>query len=318
MSSFQLSPYVLLQVSSIIDRLCRSLCGAVSSHVKPRKSTLGYDVCDQYNTDCKTANRAIFGSDDTTSSGDSADSGYASMAPSTLEELPSKVEPAVVASPRTLKKAASTTFQAFSNSIRSRTQSFYATSASSPPRSGRKTPDKLDESFETWSPSSKRIGRSSRSTLGDTFSNSKKEKPQSPNTQSPVGSPKAASSSSPLWASIKKRAGNSSHFNKAAVQEQTETFSSPIPFVEPIAPSLDVEIPDHILSVSQHLQRRNTRRVQPGLPESPPKAISHSPTDGHTQSGPELKTPSIGRHSVKGVSNHLSLQPLFQPTSVGK
>ena len=239
-------------------------------------------------------------------------------AASTIEDLPSKVDPAVDASPRSLKKAASTTFQAFSNSIRSKTQSFYATSASSPQRSGRKTPEKLNQSSETWSPSSKLYIRSPRSTLGDTFSNSKKERPQSPNPQSPVDSPKAASSSSPLWASIKKRAGNSSHLNKAAVQGQTETPSSPVLFVEPIAPSLDVEIPDHLLSLSQHLQRRNTRRVQPGLPESPPKAMNHSPTDGHTQSGPELKTPSIGRNSVKGVAIHLSLLPLLQTTSAGK
>ena len=275
-------------------------------------------MCDQYSADCETTHRAIFGSDSSTRSRESADSGYRSTPASTLEDLLSKVEPAVDASPRTLKKAASTTFQAFSNSLRSRTQSFYATSTGSPPRSGRKTPDKLDESFETRSPSRKRIGRSPRSSLGDTFSDSSQEKPRISNTQPTVGSPKVANSSSPLWASIKKRAGNSPHSNKATVQGQTETPSSPIAFVEPNAPSLDVEIPDHILSVSQHFQRHNSRMVQPSLPEYPSKANSHSPIEGQTQSMPELRTPPIGRKSVKGASNHLSLLPLFQTTSVGK
>ena len=265
-------------------------------------------------------NRAVFGSDSSSSSTQSEDSGHRSTGASTLEDTTLKVEPAIDASPRTLKKAASTTFQAFSNSLRSRTQSFYATSTGSPPRSGRKTPDKLDESFEIQSPSRKRIGRSPRSSLGDTSRNSKLEKPQGPNTQATVGSPKASNSSSPLWASIKKRAGNSAHSNKTAVRGQTETSSSPIPFVEPNAPSLDVEIPDHVLSLSQHLQRHNSHRVivQSGLPESPSKAVSHSPTDRQMQSRSETWTPPIGRSSVKGVSNILSLQPLFHTSGAGK
>ena len=269
-------------------------------------------MCDQYNTNCKTTNRAIRGSDNSITSRESSESRHTSTAATTREDLSLKVEPAVDASPRTLKKAASTTFQAVSNSIRSRTQSFYTISTRSPPRSGRKTPDNQDE---TWSPSRKQNGSIQRPVLADPFSNFKKERPQSPNTQSTVASPKAANSSSPIWASIKKRTGNSPHFNKAG---QTENPGSPIPFVEPIAPSLNVEIPDHILSVSQHIQRRNSRRVQPGSPETPPKAISHSPTCEQMQSRPELRIPLDGRSSVKGVSNHLSLLPLFQITSVGK
>lgn len=273
-------------------------------------------MCDQSNTDCTTTNRANCGSDSTASSSESAYSRYRGTP--AIEDLPSKVEPAVDASPRTLKKAASTTFQAFSNTLRSRTQSFYATSTDSPPRSGTNSPDKPDESFETWSPSKKRIGRSPRSSLGDTFGSSKKEKPQSPNNQPTVGSPKAASSSSPLWASIKKRAGNSPHSNKAAVQGQREIPSSPIPFVEPFAPWLDVEIPDHILSVSQDLQRRNSRRIQPDLSESPSKAISHSPTDGQAQSGSKLRTPPIGRKPPKDSAKLIALGPLFINTGLGK
>ncbi|KAL8785407.1 MAG: hypothetical protein Q9195_008667 [Heterodermia aff. obscurata] len=272
----------------------------------------------QYNTDSQIANRATCGSDPSSPNRESANAGCQSTPATTSEDLPLKEESKVDASPRTLKKTASTTFQAFSNSLRSRTQSFYSTSSGSPPRSGTKTPDKPEESFETWSLSKSRIGRSPRSSLGDTFSNSKKEKPQSPNTQPTVASPKAASSSSPLWASIKKRAGNSPHFNKASVQGQIEIPSSPIPFVEPVAPSLDVEIPDHILSVSQHLQRRSTRRMQPDFSEPPPGGDGHSRIDGQTQSRLELCTPPIGRMSAKGASNLLSLQPLFQTTSIGR
>ena len=275
-------------------------------------------MCEQQNTDCRTTNRAMFGSDNSNTSIESADSGYGSAATSTLKDLPLKVEPAVDASPHTLKKAVSTTFQAFSSSIRSRAQSFYATSPGSPPRSGRRTPDKLDESFEKWSPSRKRSDRLPRSDEGDLFCNTKKEKPQNANTQPTVGSPKAANSSSPLWASIKKRAGSSPHSKKAIAQGQTETLGSPIPFVDALAPSLDVDIPDHTLSLSQLLQRRNSRWVQPGLPESPPKATSHSPIDVQTPSKSELRTPRTGRNSVKRVSNFLPLESLFQPTDIGK
>ena len=272
-------------------------------------------MCGQYNTDCKTTNRAIFGSGNSTPSRESADSD-SMRANSTLEDLQLKVEPAVDASPHTLKKAASTTFQAFSSSIRLRAQSFYATSTASPPRSGRKTPDKLDESFEKWSPSGKRNDRIPRSDEGDPFYNSKKEKPQNASTQPTVGSPKAANSSSPLWASIKKRAGSSPHSKKAIAQGQTETLGSPNPSVDDLAPSLDVEIPDHMLSLSQHLQRRNSRWVQPGLPESPPKAPSHSPIDVQMPSRSKLRTPRAGRNSVKGVSNFLPLQSLLEPTDI--
>ena len=82
------------------------------------------------------------------------------------------MEPATDASPRTLKKAASTTFQAFSNSLRSRTQLFYAgsTLVGSPSTSGKSSPEKSHESSETGSPSRKRFGQGHHIIMEYTFS----------------------------------------------------------------------------------------------------------------------------------------------------
>ncbi|KAG6997487.1 eukaryotic translation initiation factor 4 gamma [Physcia stellaris] len=264
--------------------------------------------------------RALCGSEDTAVSRVSQDSGYRSAAAGKDGDGSSKMEAAADESPRTLKKAASTTFQAFSNSLRSRTQLFYAgsTLTGSPSTSGKSSPEKSRESSETESPSRKRFGQGPRLIMENTFSTPDKGKENSHLTSAQsVFTPKQTRPPSALWASIKKRTGNSPHSNKGITSEDLGLSSSPTIMVDEFAPSIDVEIPDHLLSVSQHLQRQATRRVKAGQPESPSKESSGYIVHESMLSSAQLLSTPNRQDGAGAVNDYLSLRSLDQNSNAG-
>lgn len=162
----------------------------------------------------------------------------------------------------------------------------------------------------------KRLGRSPRSSLGDIFSSPKKEKSQSPNNHPTTGSPKRGRA---LLASFKKRAGNSPHLNKAGVFGPEESCNSPNPVVEDSAPSLDVEIPSHTLSVSQHLQRQKSRRAYSGQDHAVLETPVTSPASETQQLRLELLDILTGSDPAKVGLDYLSLRALLpDPSTEGQ
>lgn len=87
--------------------------------------------------------------------------------------------------------------------------------------------------------------------------------------------------------------------------------------VDEFAPSIDVEIPDHLLSVSQHLQRQATRRVKAGQPESPSKESSGHIVYELMLSSPQLLSTPNRQDGAGAVNDHLSLRPLDQTSNAG-
>ena len=192
----------------------------------------------------------------------SADSGYQSTAASNLEEASYHEQ----ASPGKLKKAASTTFQAFSNSLRSKTQLFYsnteAARLATPQRSKNRTPERLREGATLWSSTRKRVGRSPRSAPGDAFTSPRRSKSRdsaTPNLDSNAGSPRSINRRSSLWLSIKERANRSPRSSKENPLDDEDSPTSLRSPIDDLAPSLDVDIPDSVLTVSQLLQRSKSR-----------------------------------------------------------
>lgn len=84
--------------------------------------------------------------------------------------------------------------------------------------------------------------------------------------------------------------------------------------VDEFAPSIDVEIPDHLLSVSQHLQRQATRRVKFEQPDSPSKAPRSLNVHESMPSSPQLLSTPNRQDGAGAVNDYLSLHPLFQIT----
>lgn len=187
----------------------------------------------------------------------SRDSGYTSIATSIEENAASPK----AASPGKLKKAASTTFQALSNSLRSRTQLFYSNVEAARPVTPQnpedETPERLREGTTLWSSTKKRIGRSPRATLDNALYNP--PKPESQNSGASPGSPQSAHRRSSLWPSIKGRANRSPYNGKEAAQAEERSTISPRSSIDDSAPFLVVDIPDGTLTVSQLLLRSKSR-----------------------------------------------------------
>ena len=87
--------------------------------------------------------------------------------------------------------------------------------------------------------------------------------------------------------------------------------------VDEFAPSIDVEIPDHLLSVSQHLQRQATRRVRTGQPESPSKRPSGSTVHESMLSSPQFLSTLNRRDGAGAVNDYLSPGPSNQISNAG-
>ena len=124
--------------------------------------------------------------------------------------------------PHSLRKAASTTFQAFSNSIRSKAHLLYAANATQS-RDGKDFKEEETDDSRTWSPKKRFLY--SRALLADTFTNS--------------------------GHSPKKRAGYSPRSSKDTTSDNEEFREYALIPLDPFASSLNVQSPDHILSVSQ-------------------------------------------------------------------
>lgn len=165
-------------------------------------------------------------------------------------------------SPGRLKKAASATFQAFSNSLRSKTQLFYTdlsnTDPARPttPQSEVGTPMALREGAKLWGSTRKKVGRSPRSAQqGQSHSPGRPNLRVSVTNEHNDGSPNHPYRRSALWSSIRERANRSPH--KDSRDGSPRALRSP---VDDLAPSLDVDIPDGSLIVSQLLQRSKSHR----------------------------------------------------------
>jgi len=187
----------------------------------------------------------------------SRESGYASTATS-IEENAASHKPA---SPGKLKKAASTTFQALSNSLRSRTQLFYsnveAARPVTPQNCENETLEGLREGTTLWSSTRKRLGRSPRATLDNAFDSPRRA--ESRNSTTNPGSPQSTHRRSSLWSSIKERANRSPHVGKEVAQAEEHSATSLRSPIDELAPFLAVDIPDSTLTVSQLLLRSKSR-----------------------------------------------------------
>jgi len=187
----------------------------------------------------------------------SRESGYASTATS-IEDNAASPKPA---SPGKLKKAASTTFQALSNSLRSRTQLFYSNVEAARPVTPQnledETPQGLREGTTLWSSTRKRIGRSPRATLDNAFDSPRRA--ESRNLDTNISSPQSTHRRSSLWSSIKGRAIRSPYVGKEVAQAEEQSPTSPRSPIDEFAPFLAVDIPDGSLTVLQLLQRSKSR-----------------------------------------------------------
>jgi len=187
----------------------------------------------------------------------SRESDHTSIATS-IEENAASQKPA---STGKLKKAASTTFQALSNSLRSRTQLFYSNVEAARPVTPRNLEDEIPEGLREgttlWSSTRKRMGRSPRATLDNAFNSPRKAESRNPDTS--PGSPQSTHRRSSLWSSIKGRANRSASIGKEVAQAEEHPTTSPRSPIDDSAPFLVVDIPDGTLRVSQLLLRSKSR-----------------------------------------------------------
>lgn len=165
------------------------------------------------------------------------------------------------ASPGKLKKAASTTFQALSNSLRSRTHLFYSNVEAARPVTPQnpedETPEGLREGTRLWSPTKKRTVGSPRATLDNAFNSPRKADSRNPDAS--PGWPQTAHRRSSLWSSIKGRANRSPYIGKEVAQAGEHSTTYPRTPIDDAAPFLVVDIPDGTLTVSQLLLRSKSR-----------------------------------------------------------
>ena len=193
----------------------------------------------------------------------SRDSGYHSMATST--ESASSLEPA---SPGRLKKAASTTFHAFSKSLRSKTKLFYTDryiieaarpATPQPPSTG--VPGKTRDGATLWFSTRRGIGQSPQSTHMDDFRGPRRSKSRDsviPTPDPNNGSPRSTNRRTSLWSSIKERANRNPHSN-IKFRGGEDPPACPQSPIDDFAPSLNVDIPDSDLTLHQLLQRSKSR-----------------------------------------------------------
>ena len=194
----------------------------------------------------------------------SRDSGYHSVATST--ESASSLEPA---SPGRLKKAASTTFHAFSKSLRSKTKLFYSDryiveaarpATPQPPSTG--VPGKNRDSATLWFSTRKRMGQSPRSTHMDDFHSPRRSKSRDsviPTTDPNNGSPRSTNRHTSLWSSIKERANRNPRSTREEFRGDEDSPACPQSPIDDFAPSLNVDIPDSDLTLYQLLHRSKSR-----------------------------------------------------------
>ena len=228
----------------------------------------------------------------------SAASECLSTVASSLEETsPLTPKPHNPNSPGKLKKAVSTTFETLSNSLRSRTHLFYPATEidqpKTPPSEESCAHDNL-HGGKLWSPGKKGASRSPRKALKNIFT-------------SPGGSisgdrtslrhcPSRDISPSPtrrsLWSSIKERAGRDHHITDGFVWPEPDSQTSPQSLVDNSAPSLDVDIPNCSLTVSQLPEGTRLRALRNSSSRpSTPTQLSDSSRPTSSQDGPLPSTP---------------------------
>ncbi|KAL8830653.1 MAG: hypothetical protein Q9191_001309 [Dirinaria sp. TL-2023a] len=159
-------------------------------------------------------------------------------------------------SPGKLKKAVSTTFQTFSNTLRSRTHIFYAATETDRPKTPPSEQSNASDNLyggQLCSPGKKGASRSPRKALKDIFTS-----PGRSTSRDRIGwglypsrdiSPSPMRSS--LWSSIKGRASREHQIAVGVGPAEPDSQSSPQSLIEDSAPSLDVDIPNGSLTVSQ-------------------------------------------------------------------
>ena len=221
-------------------------------------------------------------------------------------------------SPGKLKRAVSTTFRAFSNSLRSRTQIFYTTTETDGPTALQNEESSVHESFhggKVRSPGNKGASHSPRMALKDIFASPGKS--DSRNRTGLRTGPSRDSSPSPtrnsLWSSIKERASRNPNLAESLACFDSDLLASSHSLVDDSAPSLDVDIPNSSITVLQLLERSRSRNSTGNLSRlSTPLQTSDSlrPTPTENALSQTITPAALDRPHVR----FLELTPKSNPT----